>query len=398
MVSFNYYLKILDRLVGFYLFLLVILLNPINKYISKNKNYEKKILVIKLWALGDSILLLPTLKLLKRNYPLTEISILVTQQNAEIFKSSEYIDDVIILNTEPFTKLFKNIVLTLIYIIKNNYLVTIDAEPFTFFSAVLTRLSLSKITIGFGNQKIRSFAYDKKIFYKNNEHAIHRYLSLLSPFKINYSNINLEKISVGLNDYNNINFFIESDINIKKFPIIGVYSGPFDNVTERQWPIDRFVVLCDTLLKKGYQVILIGNKNEEEYIFKSLINKMKYKPIMLAGKTTIKQLAIMMEIIDVFISSDSGPIHFASAMGTPTIALFGPGSPDTYKPLSKNSIVLYKKLNCGPCINGFKGYSKKCSEKICIKSISLTEVLISLEYILEKISDTKLEERERDLG
>jgi ADP-heptose:LPS heptosyltransferase len=54
---------------------------------------------------------------------------------------------------------------------------------------------------------------------------------------------------------------------------------------------------------------------------------MRVKPVVLAGKTSLKELCFLFKKVDLMVTCDSGPMHIAAAMGTPTVALFGPTDP-----------------------------------------------------------------------
>ena len=384
-------LKILDKVIGGFLSLLLLPFLKITRlrcysHPNKTKRLENRLLVVKLWAIGDSILLLPTLKALRLHFPSARISILATEQNSEVFRGFSCIDDVIELNIRSFGGMFLSIFRTVVELRKRRFEVVIDAEPFTYFSAILACTSKAPNTIGFkGSNEIKSYLYDTAVSFEHGDHAVHRYLSLLRPLGVLFSTIRLERISTTDDDEKYAESILakESYIDVRR-PKIGVYPGPFATVSERQWPTSNFVELCDTLCEREHNVILVGSKSEEPYIFNCVSQKMRYHPVILAGKTTIKQLAALMENLDLFVSSDSGPLHIASAMGIPTVALFGPGDPACYGPLDKQSILLYKKPMCGPCIDSFKGYARNCKEKTCMRTITVEKVLFSIERILDQ--------------
>ncbi|MDD5409367.1 MAG: glycosyltransferase family 9 protein, partial [Candidatus Omnitrophica bacterium] len=92
---------------------------------------------------------------------------------------------------------------------------------------------------------------------------------------------------------------------------------------------------------------------------------------------TVNELAALIKKCHVFISADSSPLHIASAMGTPFIALFGPTDSRRHLPPGKNCIVISKDLDCSPC------YKTKCRSKRCMMQITPEEVLAAIDKLIK---------------
>ena len=92
---------------------------------------------------------------------------------------------------------------------------------------------------------------------------------------------------------------------------------------------------------------------------------MKKKPT-----TTNTKLTALIKIAGLFITNDTGPMHIAAALGTPLVAIFGPGYLDRFDPrhISDKAKVLYKKSDCAPC-DKFR-----CSLQKCLSAIYPEEV------------------------
>jgi heptosyltransferase-3 len=97
--------------------------------------------------------------------------------------------------------------------------------------------------------------------------------------------------------------------------------------------------------------------------------------IDLCGKTTVKQLAAVSESSDFFFGIDSAPMHIASAVGTPVVAIFGPSSETLWEPWCEKRLVISKNLPCRlPCKN-----KRNCQTYECINSITPGEVISKME-------------------
>ena len=95
-----------------------------------------------------------------------------------------------------------------------------------------------------------------------------------------------------------------------------------------------------------------------------------------SGKLTIPELGALFQRCELLISNDSGPLHLAASLGTGTIGLYGPESPDFYGPVSDRSSVIYKGIKCSPCMNVYTAKQFRCPFNAeCMREISVEEVL-----------------------
>ena len=97
-----------------------------------------------------------------------------------------------------------------------------------------------------------------------------------------------------------------------------------------------------------------------------------------SGETTLKELAYLFQRAQLVITTDSGPMHIAAAMGIPVIALFGPTAPWRTGPYSKNAKVVRTDLHCSPC------FKKKCNHISCMNDIAVEDVLAAVDTLLLK--------------
>jgi len=381
-------LKVLDKIIGRFICFQLILFKALRrKRKLENFNSIKRILVIRLWGIGDSVLMLPLLKVLTDFFPSSSIYMLVTERNYEVFMGFKGISRIIKVNVNSLSKMFADFV-KVIALTRINFDVVLNAEPFLFSSVALCLLSNSKLTIGFNTEsKVRILSHDVSVSFDSNDHATKRFLSLLNPLGIFCSTDRLEKIVYSSEDDKYVESFLKNEGILNEDLKIGIYLGPFLRACTRRWPLDKASELCDRLIEEGFKLIIVGAKNELPFIH-IFLKRMTHHPIVAAGKTTLKQLAALIEKLDLFISPDAGPLHIASAMQTPTIALFGPGDPKVYGPLGEQNKILYKGLLCSPCIDAFKGLIKNCKKNRCM-DFSVEEVLSAVKFTIKKLKRTQ---------
>jgi len=113
----------------------------------------------------------------------------------------------------------------------------------------------------------------------------------------------------------------------KKIVAINAASSPSKRV-HRNWSTENFVHVIDQLGEQNLQTVLVSGPSEyEKDIAKRIYESVKHKPIDLSGKTNLKQFPAVIQQVDLLLSSDSGPCHVATAVGTPVIALHAATNP-----------------------------------------------------------------------
>ena len=118
------------------------------------------------------------------------------------------------------------------------------------------------------------------------------------------------------------------------------------------WPADKNAELIDRLAAEGYRVVITSAPDEIGFIGE-ILQKTTSQPLNLAGKLTIKELGALTARARLFIGVDSMPMHLAAAMGTPTVALFGPSGEHEWGPWNVERRVVTTTHTCRPC--GYDG-------------------------------------------
>lgn len=137
----------------------------------------------------------------------------------------------------------------------------------------------------------------------------------------------------------------------------------------RRWPPKRFIELGQWLQGTyDVSIVILAAEEEAELAHRIENGLQSGRTINLAGKTTLREMAAVLENCHLFIGNDSGPLHIATAAGIPVLGFYGPGEYHRFKPWGKNHEVLRLGLSCSPC-------SQNCvfGEPRCILGIDLDQ-------------------------
>ena len=156
-------------------------------------------------------------------------------------------------------------------------------------------------------------------------------------------------------------------------PIIACHINS-NNGQSKRWPIPYWATLIDRLISKaGAAVVLTGAPSDLPQI-EAVTQRMREQALNLAGKTSLTQLAALLQRADLLISGDSGPLHMGVACGTPIIGIYGPTNPSLGGPVSPDATILRSGIWCSPCYNARDTADCRFYTTQCMKNILPAQV------------------------
>ncbi len=341
---------------------------------------KKKILVIKLTAVGDVILSIPSLRALRQKYPDSWISVLVSRKCRKIIRNCPYVNDILVYDEMPAGggRRVAAVLGMAKLLAKEDFDIVVDLQN-NKISHLLAFLSGARIRAGHDNHKW-SFFLNKRT--KNGASGalapVDHQFQVLKLLGIEAIDRKLEfwtdpEEETGMKEFFDSQWVSESQV------LVGINPGSSLRWPTKQWPIENFAKLCDELAKRNIRVVLTGSK-EDTPLAEELLALTRNKPINAVGRTTITELAALVRRCRVFISSDSAPMHIASSVDVPLIAIFGPTDPKRHLVPPSSYQVFWKEIQCSPC------YLRSCPiGLLCMKKITVQEILdATLHFINEK--------------
>ena len=176
-------------------------------------------------------------------------------------------------------------------------------------------------------------------------------------------------------------------------PIIAMHPGSGGYSTARRWSPEHFAQLADTLFRDtGGQLILLGGPEEtklHQQIFELMQSEMPVRSF--AGKGNIRVAAAMLKHADLFIGNDSGLMHLATAVGTPTVAIFGLTNSNAWGPYTgsqatQQAVVVKLDLPCMPCF--YRGHElgtpEGCLTRDCLALLDVGPVAAAAQRMLRE--------------
>ncbi len=342
-----------------------------------------KILIVKLSAIGDVIHTLPALTALRRHYPDAQIDWLVEEAAADLIQGHTALNRVLIWRRREFVKLLKTGRLSSAVRLFSSLLVQVRGTPYDLildFQALLKSslwifLARGRRKAGFGqgmehSESSHLFLNERVPAISMEIHALDRGLSLLQSLGIPTSQV-LYDFPIGKRDEEEAQHLLAAGGVRPDQPLVAI--NPVAKWPTKLWTAKRFEELAERLLDKGFQVVFTGSR-EDRAVIDEMAGKLGSSVIRLEGRTNLKVLAAVYRSASMVVSTDTGPMHLAAAMGTPVIALFGPTAPWRTGPYGQGHVTLRAGVSCSPC------FSRSCKTAefepmACMKRITVEQVV-----------------------
>jgi len=339
------------------------------------------ILIVKLSAIGDVIHTLPSLAALRHLYPDAHITWVVEEAAADLVIHHPYLDEVLISRRKSWIKNVKagqfqstgrEIQSFLTRLRSRRYDLVIDFHGLL-KSGVVVFLSGGRRKLGYDSwQELSGLFLNEKIPEDMTKHAVDRYLDFLRYLG---AQINDVEFVLPLTDETKKEAQrLRDQYHLSEKQYIAI--NPIAYWETKLWDNGKFARLADLIIEKLKLDVIFTGSNKADAA--DILSRMTKEGINLGGKTSLPTLAEIYKNACAVITTDSGPMHLAAAVGTPVIALFGPTDPARTGPYGTGHTVVRTNLSCSPCL------LKKCSTKECMEKITPEQVLAAVEKKLQE--------------
>lgn len=279
----------------------------------------KIVIMMKNW-LGDILFQLPAVETIKRDFPQAELICVAPRRCQEILLAQPYINRVLVFDEK---KEHRSLIERFRFIPQ---LKREKADRIYLFHRSKTRAALAwaaGIPERIGYDRGRKFWLTKPISEpKKPVHHLDYFLRLVEAAGHSVSHDAVYRLHISDESRRRVQNKIE--------PLGSLYCAFHlgANWEPKRWPISHFATLSDLIHERwGIPIVVTGSAHDQPLTDAFLKQVQKAKVLALTGRTTLEELAALYQTAQFVISGDSGPMHIASAVGTPVVALFGPTDP-----------------------------------------------------------------------
>jgi ADP-heptose:LPS heptosyltransferase len=166
--------------------------------------------------------------------------------------------------------------------------------------------------------------------------------------------------------------------------LIGVHAA--GGRESKQWHLDRFAAVARELAaSRGATIVLTGGDGDRALVDEVKRGLAGVPVVDAAGGLDVPTLAGVLARLDLFVTSDTGPMHLAAAVGTPVVALFGPAQPARYGPRASVERIVRVDLPCSPC-GRVRLPPERCRGHVpdCMDGITVAAVLHAANALLDR--------------
>lgn len=373
----------------------------------------KRILIRSTNWIGDAVMTTPAVHSIRENFPDAEITMLSVPWVADIFRMNPDVDKHFIYDKKllyqgkmkgplKLAKDLKPFAFDMAFLLQNS-----------FEAALITKMAGIPVRAGYKRDgRGILLTHGVKISQETKKkHHVHYYQDMLAALglttgdntlrlpliqslkdktigfvdclkhqnPISHADLKMMDVIQGLPQIQSLN---DNRVDI---PIIGFNPGAAFGPA-KQWPIDKFAklaeLICDNFGDSGCIIMVFGTDADSEAAanIRNASDRCQYHVLDMTGKTSLKQAMSLIKCCDAFVTNDSGLMHVAAGLDTPSIAIFGSTDHIATGPFSDNSIILRREIECSPCMQTHcpKGHLK------CLESISAEDVYEDLAKILSK--------------
>ncbi|MEK6715829.1 MAG: GT4 family glycosyltransferase PelF [Candidatus Omnitrophota bacterium] len=334
---------------------------------------KPNILVIKLSALGDCVLSIPAIRALRNKYPKAKITCLTSKGSEEVFSRCPYIDELIVCDFKFKDKaIFGE--LKLAKVLRERCLdISIDLQN-SKKSHILSFLSLSLQRYGYNNKKWAFLLNHKAALPNVPLPPLEHQAKILEMLDIKSYDKKLE-LWPTKEEEEYADVFLKNEWMKPEQKLVGINISRSSRWQTKIWPAKFIAKLSGMLMSCDIRLVLTGLESDLD-LARDIVANSKTKPIIACGRTSLHQLACLIKRCNVYISCDSAPLHIASCMNTPFVALFGPTDPLRHLAAIGKFVLIYKELVCSPC------YKPNCKDIKCMRQITPDEVFAAVKKLL----------------
>lgn len=335
----------------------------------------KNILIVRTDRIGDVVLTLPLIQVLRKNYPDARITFLVRSYTKDVVEGQPDLDEVILYDEEGSRKRFFAMAFELR---RSNFDLAIVAFP-RFRVALLLLLAGVTTTVGSGYRWYSFLFTDRVLEHRKTaqKHEFEFNLSLarkigclIGPEDIPYLMVQERAREAAIQERKRLGLSTKDGL---------VILHPGSGGSARDWSATNFGTLAGRLADLGWKVVVTGATGEEGLV-NQVIKESGNRAYSSVGRMSLAQLVAFIAFADLLAANSSGPLHIAAALGIPVIGFFPPivaCSVERWGPVTQKKVVFVPDRTKCPLCKG-----DVCRSNVCMDQISVEQVVDALRQLV----------------
>lgn len=302
---------------------------------------------------GDAMMTIPALRQLRRLFPNAHITLATRAWAEGLFSDADFLDD---LQVHEGSGL-RSVVQQVRQWRKGNFDLAI-LFPNSLETALVASLARIPVRIGYATDGRQALLTHPLALpeWRESKHEVFYYLKIVAELEwlIKHEQTFLDtqpdgSLKVDESRRSNAKDFLRNKGVRDDSLVVALCPGSINSRAKR-WPTERYAALGDRLIGElGAEVLLIGSSAELD-VSLEVSRQMRNQPLILTGETNLGQLVATLSLVDLLVTNDTGPAHIASALGRPTLVIFGPTNPLTTRPFSQFGEIVREPPDCAPCM------------------------------------------------
>ena len=335
---------------------------------------------------GDSIMTIPALRALRRILPDASITLAIRPGAKGIFSEVDFIDDVLVYDRRNAFS-----VLGQVREWKRRHFDLAVLFQNAFEAALIPFLAGVPIRLGYATESRQAMLTHSLPLpdWRSSKHEVFYYLYLITALEQMLFRTSTVcegdpdvSLSISESRKSEASELLRSHGVSEEKSVVAICPGSINSRAKR-WPAEAYAALADRLIEDRRNVVLIGSKDEID-VTNEVAQRMRHRPVVLTGKTTLDQITAVLGLVDLVVTNDTGPAHIAAALGCPTIVIFGPTNPLTTRPFSPKAEIIRHPPDCAPCM------LRDCPiDHRCMTAITVDEVFEHSHALLKRGSFAK---------
>lgn len=351
---------------------------------TRNVGEVSRILVTKYFGMGSILLATPMMEALRSRFPGAKITLFTFECNRHFGQLLTCVDEVRSIRTRHLGVFLRDLLARLWQFRRRRFDLAVDLEFFSKFSTIVTYLSGARVRVGFQLRSLwRGDLLTHPVYMNQHRHISRDFLAMAEAAGVELDDPKVCAVApspgcVAVSEaaQRRVDERVPTQEGRR---IVALNPNASELSLERRWPPERFVELVERLraARPNLRLFLIGGEQDRPYVSR-IAEQCGDAVTNLAGELSVEELFPFFGRCDLFITSDSGPLHMAALMGTPTVSFFGPETPEFYGPQADRAAtaVLYKHLYCSPCLSAQNVKTPVCQgNNVCLQAIGVDEVL-----------------------